>query len=197
MLSEQPISVTFPVALSIVSLIHLPNFILPYWACVIRMTCCCVQLAWKVSQLQYSLLKPTEKHVAGCYGWILWNPENSPYESLIMHGEAQLTSRPKKLTFKQTSLQKGTSWFSTYSIHVFDLLYNIFRASNLGHFPSIWIHCLSDASSKFHPPINSMCHEQHMPPAAVGLKCFPVAIFPGKTWIEIFVHDSSKTSCFL
>ena len=55
--SEQPTSSSSLVSASIVLLIHLPNFILPYLALVIRMTCSGLHCALKVSQLQYSLVK--------------------------------------------------------------------------------------------------------------------------------------------
>ncbi len=107
MSSEQPISVNFPVALSIISLIHLPIFILPYWACSMSITCCCVQLAWKVSQLQYSLLKPKEKCVLGCYIWILWKFRVSVAVSDGVWSNFQ-TCKP---TFKPGSIQYCTISF--------------------------------------------------------------------------------------
>ncbi len=58
MFSEHPTSNNFPVLGSIASLMHLPNFMRPYSALVMRMTCFPVQLAWKVSQLQNSRTKP-------------------------------------------------------------------------------------------------------------------------------------------
>ncbi len=65
--SLQPISSIWPVSIFIDFLIHLPYCILPYSALVMNTTCPEVQLALKVSQLQYCLLKPAEKYLSGFY----------------------------------------------------------------------------------------------------------------------------------
>ncbi len=62
--SKHPMSTGFNVSGLRKFLMHLPNFILPYLAAVMCITCPCVQFALKVSQLQYSLTNPKEGNSA-------------------------------------------------------------------------------------------------------------------------------------